>query len=162
MPKVICDVCGKGCKSYGELTKHQLVHSEIRSVAQCDICGLYFKDVAKHQARGHAMNLEPCGECGKQLSKIYMKKHLATVHAKAPSFACTYCPRKFTSKETLKAHVDIHQGVRYQCQFCPEHYGSYRNRHKHLRTKHTEEHANYLFAKNAPSGIGPRQRLNNI
>lgn len=148
LPREICDVCGKGCKNYGELTAHKKTHTEIKTVSQCDICGLYLRDLAAHKAKGHKIHLKPCPECGKELSTKYLKRHMRIVHTKAKTFDCSVCQRQFYSKDTLKAHTDIHQGIRYPCQFCDMHYGSYRNRNKHLLSKHAEEHANFIQEKN--------------
>lgn len=152
MPRVICDVCGKGYNSYSGLTSHQKVHSgDISSVnmGQCDVCGLYFKDVPTHKKNAHTKVLVNCPECGKQFSKNYIKSHLKVVHAKSSDFECTVCQRPFTSREKLKVHMDIHLGIRYPCHFCSEHYGSTSNRQKHLQAKHPHEWSDFLREKNA-------------
>jgi uncharacterized Zn-finger protein len=39
-----CELCGKGFRDHNALTKHNLVHSDVRAFA-CDKCGKKFKEL---------------------------------------------------------------------------------------------------------------------
>lgn len=151
IPRHICDICGKGCKTQMSLHSHQKVHTQVKSVEQCDVCGLYFVDMATHRRRTHQEeNMVTCTVCGKTLKLRYMKKHTETVHGNKdrPTIDCSICSRKFTTRDKWKCHLDIHLGVRYNCHFCMETYGSASNRLKHMQRKHTVDYANFKVQKN--------------
>lgn len=151
IPTHICDICGVGCKSINALKGHQKKHSEIKTVQQCDVCGLYFVDMQAHRSRAHSVSLVPCEKCGKELSPRYVKRHMDTVHGEGPDrkiFTCHVCDREFTSKDKMKVHLDIHLGIRYPCHFCAETYGASSNRLKHMQRKHPVEYENFKIHKN--------------
>lgn len=150
IPRHICDICGKGFKGANQLTSHRKSHTKIRTVTQCDVCGLYFIDVATHKKRTHTSNAVPCSECGKQLNPAYLKKHMNTVHRIGTllSYDCSICKRQFKTSDSLKYHMAIHLGIRYPCHFCSETYGAIRNRLKHMQTKHAVEYASFKVQQN--------------
>lgn len=58
-----------------------------------------------------------CGECGKLISKCYMKTHLL-IHADIRKHECKICKKKFTHKSTLQNHNSIHTGKKFECLEC--------------------------------------------
>lgn len=150
IPSHICDICGKGYKTYCQLNHHRKHHLKERVASQCDICLLYFLNVEEHKKNVHEQEKRPCPTCGKLYAYKYLKKHQQS-HLSAEEIAiheCTVCGKKFTCRDHLQIHLNIHMGIRFTCHFCPEHYGAKRNRLKHMQTRHPEELANYRVQEN--------------
>lgn len=73
-------------------------------------------------------------------NKYYMKEHELT-HTGFKEFACDQCDRKFSRKNVLQRHMEIHTGVfrkTYSCDFCDRIFRSSYNLRNHRRT-HTGE-----------------------
>ena len=89
--KVKCDVCNKELSHKDSLTKHMLIHQgEKREV--CKICKKTF--LARDGLRNH------------------MKYHLQNLKK---DFECATCHYKTHARSVLEKHLQIHNGLRYNC-----------------------------------------------
>lgn len=83
------------------------------SKIECKMCGVYFSD------------------------KGTFIKHKKIAHKKAQSFKCEECKSEFTSKQTLKAHMQsFHEGIKKVCSFCLKPVADLA---RHVRSQHKNE-----------------------
>lgn len=80
---VTCHLCGKGCATKAELTKHNLaVHDQTRG------------------------ELVVCQDCGEHVRKCYLNRHRSYKHSKNnKTKICDKCGKDFKSRETMLKHV---------------------------------------------------------
>lgn len=148
----ICDMCAMGFAKEAQLKSHIKRHFKPdRKWEKCNECNLYFGNIKFHMNKIHKLGgwgREKCKICDKEFSLKYMKRHLAFVHEQGSlkelqKLPCTICGRVFKTSMQHKAHMDIHQGIRYDCHFCSETYGATSNRSKHMIRKHAVEYEAY-------------------
>jgi len=83
------------------------------SKIECKMCGVYFND------------------------KGAFMKHKKIAHKKPQSFKCEECSSEFTSKQTLKAHMQsFHEGIKKVCSFCLKPVADLT---RHVRSQHKNE-----------------------
>eukprot|EP00092_Neocalanus_flemingeri_P033540 GFUD01036459.1.p1 GENE.GFUD01036459.1~~GFUD01036459.1.p1 ORF type:complete len:789 (+),score=200.06 GFUD01036459.1:41-2368(+) len=104
-----------------ELSNHSLLKSECEDVmlnmpdasVECKVCGIYF------------------------CNKAALIKHKKVAHKRPQSFKCEECTSEFTSKQTLKAHMQsVHEGIKKVCSFCLKPVADLA---RHIRSQHKNE-----------------------
>lgn len=103
----ICQHCAKGFNYKSDLDSHVAKHEGVKHFL-CKKCAKGFthkNNCATHQKtcqleeRKHA-----CTECGKMfLSNVYLKDHMASVHAEAKHL-CITCGKKYKQRASLSKH----------------------------------------------------------
>lgn len=118
----VCDLCGKGFKNSGAISRHvKEVHLRLLRFA-CDVCGAKFacKRTMEEHKNTHSSKLSyVCDTCGKQFRlRSSLNIHIK-IHALSSQFQCASCPKKFKRKQELKSHVSIHSGHKpFGCSLC--------------------------------------------
>ncbi|XP_075449807.1 PR domain zinc finger protein 15 isoform X1 [Ascaphus truei] len=116
-----CDVCGRIFNSIGNLERHKLIHSGVKSHG-CDQCGKSFarKDMLKEHMRVHDNIREYlCAECGKGMKTKHALRHHMKLHKGIKEYECTECHRKFAQKVNMLKHYKRHTGIKdFMCELC--------------------------------------------
>jgi len=139
---VVCDICGKTCKSATLLKFHVLAHE--KPYEECDICGLNVKSVKTHKLNVHGdKSLKPfiCEKCGdrfrtKERHDYHMRKHDGI-----KPFKCKTCGKSYTGRSGATRCDKMHKGpetYRYTCTFCGFKVMDKEKLRNHIRT-HTRE-----------------------
>jgi uncharacterized Zn-finger protein len=112
----VCGECGKGFYQKDRLKTHEFSHSNTRPF-QCETCSLSFRrkyELNKH-LKLHDSDLKEqlkkyvCSECGKKNYSLADLTRHALKHSNVREFTCSFCPKAFKDKYTLKCHeVIIH------------------------------------------------------
>lgn len=118
-----CPECPYLTNINSHLTRHLDIHSGTKRF-QCDICKLRFRQNAaltQHVTRVHPIPGDKsykCSECAYQTNhKEYLKRH-SNMHDKP--FECETCKTTFSSKISLKYHVErVHLNIIHKCPDCP-------------------------------------------
>lgn len=81
-----------------------------------------------------------CPICNKIVnSRASVEKHYRAVHRKECPFLCKLCPKKFTQKVALGAHLVRHSGVKsFKCSYCDKTFYNIDSQLRHERI-HTDE-----------------------
>lgn len=79
----------------------------------------------------------PIGDCMKEyLTKFNLKKHIEIAHIGKKLFVCEVCCKSLSSKQVLKEHMHIHQGIKsHKCSVCRKKFRHYSHLALH-RKKH--------------------------
>ena len=129
VPKHVCSHCGKAFKSKSHLVRHELSHSDTFVRPQCDICQAKFYDKSglNRHRKIHTGEKCICPLCGgTYASRDALTAHTNAVHKKLQPFSCSYCARKFSTKEACKTHERVHTNERpLKCPHCGD---GFRNR----------------------------------
>jgi len=76
-----------------------------------------------------------CGVCF--ADKAAFSNHKKLAHKRPQSFKCEQCGSEFTSKQTLKSHIQsLHEGIKKVCSFCLKPVADLA---RHIRTQHKNE-----------------------
>ena len=109
-----CDTCGKRVFNSQELSTHQNIHIEEKTV--------------------------PCAFCDKMFkSKFYLDRHIKTVHTSNEDkpFHCTQCGKGFVNKQNLEGHMNMHLGLKpYKCNHCEAGFQNASNKRAHMKKVH--------------------------
>ena len=116
------DKCEEFFPTQGELNKHlQSVHKATFKCPKCERTYDMANGLNKHYKK-HFKFTNICSECGKgfQFPKqltIHERKH---TNSQAGKFVCPTggCNKVLLSKEGLKAHQQIHEGLKFECDIC--------------------------------------------
>ncbi|XP_053311705.1 PR domain zinc finger protein 15 isoform X2 [Spea bombifrons] len=116
-----CDVCGRIFNSIGNLERHKLIHSGVKSHG-CEQCGKSFarKDMLKEHMRVHDNIREYlCAECGKGMKTKHALRHHMKLHKGIKEYECLECHRKFAQKVNMLKHYKRHTGIKdFMCELC--------------------------------------------
>ncbi|XP_075710747.1 PR domain zinc finger protein 15 isoform X3 [Rhinoderma darwinii] len=116
-----CEVCGRIFNSIGNLERHKLIHSGVKSHG-CDQCGKSFarKDMLKEHMRVHDNIREYlCAECGKGMKTKHALRHHMKLHKGIKEYECIECHRKFAQKVNMLKHYKRHTGIKdFMCELC--------------------------------------------
>eukprot|EP00069_Balaena_mysticetus_P021578 bmy_13630T0 len=118
-----CEICGRIFNSIGNLERHKLIHTGVKSHA-CEQCGKSFarKDMLKEHMRVHDNIREYlCAECGKGIK----------------DFMCELCGKTFSERNTMETHKLIHTvGKQWTCAVCDKKYVTEYMLQKHVQLTH--------------------------
>ncbi|NXR78122.1 PRD15 protein, partial [Pycnonotus jocosus] len=107
-----CEICGRIFNSIGNLERHKLIHTGVKSHA-CEQCGKSFarKDMLKEHMRVHDNIREYlCAECGKGMKTKHALRHHMKLHKGIKEYECKECHRKFAQKVNMLKHYKRHTG----------------------------------------------------
>ncbi|XP_060054721.1 PR domain zinc finger protein 15 isoform X2 [Erinaceus europaeus] len=116
-----CEICGRIFNSIGNLERHKLIHTGVKSHA-CQQCGKTFarKDMLKEHMRVHDDIREYlCAECGKGMKTKHALRHHMKLHKGIKEYECHQCHRKFAQKVNMLKHYKRHTGIKdFMCELC--------------------------------------------
>ncbi|XP_023602687.1 LOW QUALITY PROTEIN: PR domain zinc finger protein 15 [Myotis lucifugus] len=116
-----CEICGRIFNSIGNLERHKLIHTGVKSHA-CEQCGKSFarKDMLKEHMRVHDNIREYlCAECGKGMKTKHALRHHMKLHKGIKEYECKECHRKFAQKVNMLKHYKRHIGIKdFMCELC--------------------------------------------
>ncbi|XP_036207288.1 PR domain zinc finger protein 15 isoform X2 [Myotis myotis] len=116
-----CEICGRIFNSIGNLERHKLIHTGVKSHA-CEQCGKSFarKDMLKEHMRVHDNIREYlCAECGKGMKTKHALRHHMKLHKGIKEYECKECHRKFAQKVNMLKHYKRHVGIKdFMCELC--------------------------------------------
>lgn len=127
-----CDICGKEFGSEKMLTRHHNSHAQVH---HCDSCGknyaskhnLFQHKVVCRQVEKIKSNSEVnCEQCGEKFTDTatFRAHYLTHTHP----FHCMSCNQKFQTRNGYEVHVC---DIEYQCDECPDTFGSVTNLNRH-------------------------------
>ncbi|CAK1580547.1 unnamed protein product [Parnassius mnemosyne] len=139
---VNCTVCGRDFNTSRACAAHVAqVHGPGKF--KCKLCRdvLHTIDERKlhYLLRHPGRHPYECSECGKSFqykSSLYM--HRQDHFPNKQSFTCNYCGKVFRKKDSYREHVQIHEGPRHACSYCPMRFVQRSNMLRHER-RHTGE-----------------------
>ncbi|XP_043927885.1 PR domain zinc finger protein 15 [Protopterus annectens] len=116
-----CEICGRIFNSIGNLERHKLIHTGVKSHG-CNDCGKSFarKDMLKEHMRVHD-NIRDylCAECGKGMKTKHALRHHMKLHKGIKEYECKECNRKFAQKVNMLKHYKRHTGIKdFMCELC--------------------------------------------
>lgn len=108
-----CNVCGKTFKTPATLYTHKIIHRTDTSACHvCPTCDKPFKTKERlkaHEARHAGVKPFKCRLCGGAFpDRGGLAKHLKTVHAARPRFACPVCGKTANRLDNLRVHMRTH------------------------------------------------------
>uniref|UniRef100_G1QKN8 PR domain zinc finger protein 15 n=1 Tax=Nomascus leucogenys TaxID=61853 RepID=G1QKN8_NOMLE len=114
-----CEICGRIFNSIGNLERHKLIHTGVKSHA-CEQCGKSFarKDMLKEHMRVHDNVREYlCAECGKGMKTKHALRHHMKLHKGIKEYECKECHRRFAQKVNMLKHCKRHTGIKdFMCE----------------------------------------------
>ncbi|KAF4525450.1 hypothetical protein B566_EDAN016238 [Ephemera danica] len=140
-----CSVCEVAYRAEDDCVKHYREHSESEqrqatckepfyktSEFGCEICVKYWGSRLAfqiHMKRRHGIGAKDLGN--KEKIQLVMQSKMQTLQL----FECDICPKKFTTKMQIRAHVAGHFEMRpFQCTFCGKTFNATANLNNHLKT----------------------------
>lgn len=130
-----CLTCGR--EMLDHIKEHLLTHSNAKDVF-CPICDKPFIAVSyvrKHVNRAHKMkitadeikaaqNITDFSDNKRQFDSIQMTLNVAPatlnnrIENPKKNFECFDCHRQFTGLSSLRIHLKLHSGIKYNCPYC--------------------------------------------
>lgn len=137
----ICDICGQDFRKRNELSAHVDEHvATEEGDFQCEVCNRIFSNLRLfriHRRMHYPQNKAwVCNTCGKKYSSKNLLEEHVNVHLGLRPYVCKMCGKDFASKYTAKAHEKTHE-VRprpYRCTHCSKTFLSHQNLAQHERT----------------------------
>jgi len=159
---LLCDLCGKVCRSLGEFKKHRLSHGELKQDRQdvndegdgvepqyvCDVCGkvcLRPSALASHRLSHSRACTHSCLDCGQIFT---MKKNLLRHqirHTGERPLICEHCGRSFLRRASWRDHklrqhrdkvsTDI-DSLTFHCKRCGEQFYQISRLRRHIVEVH--------------------------
>ena len=99
-----------------------------------------------------------CSRCGKEFVKREGLKQHTQLHTGYFQYFCDKCKKGYNVYTAYKVHMDKHQGIKYQCEYCPKTFTSLQRRDYHTSV-HT---GNYRLSCNiCNKGFNEQTHLKN-
>ncbi|XP_077198880.1 PR domain zinc finger protein 15 isoform X2 [Paroedura picta] len=137
-----CEICGRIFNSIGNLERHKLIHTGVKSHA-CEQCGMKTKHALRHHMKLHKGIKEyECMECHRKFAqKVNMLKHYKR-HTGIKDFMCELCGKTFSERNTMETHKLIHTvGKQWTCSVCDKKYVTDYMLQKHIQLTHDKVEA---------------------
>eukprot|EP01069_Polyplicarium_translucidae_P001984 Polyplicarium_translucidae@DN1879_c0_g1_i2.p1 len=120
-----CTTCGKGFASKESLKRHEETHNIERSVFWCTRCNRTFTtkfSLGRHEDKHHPQEVTNDGTtdwCSHpnvtfSCTKDSLKRHQQTSN-KVAMFQCTRCTKRFTDRDSLTKHQQVHEATQVRC-----------------------------------------------
>lgn len=111
---VMCELCGKVCKSAGSLRSHMVTHNT--ELFSCDICNKKYVSSATEKCQKNLLIKMWLDSRFKSARGV--KKH-QICHSDEKQFSCKECDFQTRRIESLKNHMRIHRNERrFECDIC--------------------------------------------
>ena len=134
--KVAYQLCDKKFL-LSNIRKHIIKEHCHNKVTKCSICEQKCAnkhDLKRHVKQIHMSETYKCNICHKKYKDLH--NHINFFHEKIRNFQCSYCYKKFQTKNVLKSHVQsIHLGEKTNCPDCKKDI-SVDNFSRHVREIH--------------------------
>ena len=72
--------------------------------------------------------------CGKEFGSADLLRRHEKIHTN--NYVCQECEKKYSSKQALERHLNIHKGVTYSCTFCNKKFNTKNNLKRHMKNAH--------------------------
>ncbi|XP_076271793.1 uncharacterized protein LOC143203501 [Rhynchophorus ferrugineus] len=140
----ICDVCGMEFRKRNLLSAHVDEHvANEEGDFQCEVCNRIFTNLRLFRIH-RRMHLPPakawsCNTCGKRFSSKNLLDEHINMHLGVRPYICGTCGKDFASKYTFKAHEKTHEDRPrpFRCEQCGKSFLSQQNLTQHERTHST-------------------------
>ncbi|KAL1382247.1 hypothetical protein pipiens_013280 [Culex pipiens pipiens] len=136
---LICERCDAVFRRRTQYNEHMDKHvaSELGSDFRCDVCGTEFANIRTLRMHRKTHVATPkvwsCHVCQKKYSSKNLLDEHSNMHSGKRPFKCPVCPKDFASKYTLSAHMKIHQDRErvFNCKECGRGFYSQNNLIQH-------------------------------
>lgn len=138
----VCSICGLDFRKRNPYNDHMDEHmaATAEGTYECEVCKESFAD--SRQFRIHkkthtaSVKIWPCKACGKKYSSKNLLDEHMNMHTGERPYKCPHCPKDFASKYTLTAHMKIHYDRKrpFECKECGKSFFSNQNLTQHVRT----------------------------
>jgi KRAB domain-containing zinc finger protein len=137
---IICDMCGKQCKTKKALSDHMRLHTKKHV---CYVCNARFtlKFQLQRHIASHYQEKQQCSKCGKYFMQLkeHMKRCTCTSEEGRQIFTCNSCNKSFKERRYLNQHnKNVHNSTLYDCKHCPTSFRYRSTRLLHIRKEHPE------------------------
>lgn len=138
----VCSICGLDFRKRNPYNDHMDEHmaATAEGTYECEVCKESLPD--SRQFRMHkkthtaSVKIWPCKACGKKYSSKNLLDEHMNMHTGARPYKCPHCVKDFASKYTLTAHMKIHYDRKrpFECKECHKSFFSNQNLTQHVRT----------------------------
>ncbi|KAH3707789.1 uncharacterized protein LOC127858623 [Dreissena polymorpha] len=142
-----CLICNISFKTKGNLTRHQLLHSQSGKTSRftCSVCNKGFLqrcDLKRHTLThkdGHPHRCNTCKKGFLRRSDLVLHEQY---HLGSRSHSCRLCSKSYIKQGDLSRHVrQSHATVcQYRCSSCSMGFSSQMSLYAHTRIKHSQPH----------------------
>lgn len=138
----VCSICGLDFRKRNPYNDHMDEHlaATADGTYECEICNVSFSDARQFRIHKKTHNatvkIWPCKACGKKYSSKNLLDEHMNMHTGARPYKCPHCTKDFASKYTLTAHMKIHNDRKrpFECKVCGKSFFSNQNLTQHVRT----------------------------
>ncbi|XP_076444781.1 uncharacterized protein LOC143282839 [Babylonia areolata] len=142
-----CGQCGQVFLHLWQVRAHsRQAHPHLPSKTwACPVCGLTFLSAGRLREHGRSqhrhLQAHTCTTCGKTFADARNLKAHRNIHTGLRRFGCEVCGKHFTQKAHLQSHQATHTKVKaVQCRFCSKRFARPSDMRQHELT-HTQEKA---------------------
>ena len=133
---IMCHICGKLVTAASHLKRHMNIHSANR--LNCQMCDYVATTEARLDWHKRQHFKVDCQVCGKVVLQRNLNKHIRRDHMGERRFSCEICSKAFFSKDKLETHKAVHFSPTYACTFCDRKFNNRGSMARHEMT-HTGE-----------------------
>ncbi len=110
---------------------------------KCHQCNCYFETrlgFINHCAAHKGQQLHKCTTCDRAYYSLSnLIRHNRTVHGENKKLPCTKCEKTFKHKDSLKEHMQCHNGIKVKCSICHKFVRCKKTLIRHMRTHKPKE-----------------------